>query len=64
MNLKGGRISMDFLFNYCYCKIASLGPLKVRIRTKTKKDVIHDGTLIFMSFVFKQMISAGAIHFK
>ena len=43
INLKGGRISLDFLFNYCYCKIASLGPLKVRIRTKKQKDVIHDG---------------------
>ena len=29
--------------DYCYCKITSLGSLKVRIRTKKQKDVIHDG---------------------
>ena len=45
INLKGGRIVLDFLFDYCYCKIVSLGPLKVCIGTKKQKDVIYDGTL-------------------
>ena len=32
INLKGGRIVLEFfLFYYCYCKIVSLGPLKVCI---------------------------------
>ena len=42
INLKGGRIVLHFLFNYCYCKIVSLGPLKVCIGTKKQKDVIYD----------------------
>ena len=42
INLKGGRIALDFLFNFCYCKIAGLEPVKVRIRTKKQKNVIHD----------------------
>ena len=43
INLKGGELPWIFLFNYCYCKIVSLEPLKVHISMKKQKDVIYDG---------------------